>query len=297
MKTIAIGYSSKCNIYCSHCICRPISKKNVYEKIGLKEAKFLILQAKAKNISSICFTIGEPFLFYNDIKILIKLCNLKNIKTSIVTNAFWAKNLTTCNRITQELCTNGLKLLVLSYSRFHKKFIPIKNIINAAKCCKDNNLKYIVSFCGNGTNEDTKIKTELESNNLFLKAEGISYFGNAKNINKTKNFVIHKCISTIPVVMSDSKVIGCCGAGVYFTKTNFFNIGNLNKENLSSVLENLKNNKLYQLIKTTNLVKLAKDINLKYDKNILSWHPCHLCEKIFNSKENIEKLKKVYKIN
>ena len=90
MRKIAFGYSTRCNIKCSHCVAVGDAPDN--PKMELGRAREIIREMAAAGVDGISFTAGEPFIYFDDLLELVSLCRDLSIYTRIVTNSFWAKN-------------------------------------------------------------------------------------------------------------------------------------------------------------------------------------------------------------
>ena len=290
MKSLAIGYSSKCNNNCAHCIARPAFPSEV--KMSFENAKDIILQAKSIGTKKIWFTLGEPFLYIDDIKKLVSLCNSLGIMTRIVTNAFWASNSQKSDEMVKEMGDCGLTQLRISASRFHQTEIDLQNVINAAQSCVKHNLDYYISFITDYSAEDEEIGVKLKKSGLNYSKESLICFGEALESKKYKlpDDYSHKCKALNPIVTPDLKVYVCCGIGGYFDKTNFFYLGDLKGKKLSEINETyIQKNRILDLIRSIGLVELAKIAG--FDANeATKMHRCILCEKLFNSVDNIKKI-------
>jgi len=89
MRKLAFGYSTRCNLRCGHCVASedlPAGRKMDHDK-----AKEIIVEMARAGVGGISFSAGEPFLYFNKIEELVKLCRQNGIYTRIVTNSFWGK--------------------------------------------------------------------------------------------------------------------------------------------------------------------------------------------------------------
>ena len=290
MESLAIGYSSKCNNRCAHCIARPAFPDEV--KMDFEQAKSIILQANSLGVKKIRFTLGEPFIYTDDIKKLVSLCRGLGITTMIVTNAFWASSLEKSDELVKELIECGLTQLRISASRFHQEKIDLQNVVNAAQSCIRHKMDYYISFITDYSDEDADIEQVLGENGLNYSKESLICFREALRSKKYKlpDNYSPKCGGLDPIVAPDLKAYACCGIGGYFDRTNFFYLGDLKEKKLSEINEAYnKKGKLFGLISSIGLVELAKmagfDIN-----EAAKMHRCLLCEKLFNSAENIKKI-------
>ncbi|RZB38397.1 MAG: hypothetical protein SRB2_00145 [Desulfobacteraceae bacterium Eth-SRB2] len=131
MRKLAFGYSTKCNIRCEYCVATedlPADKK-----MDSDRAREIIVEMAQAGVGGISFSAGEPFLYFNEIVALVKLCQRIGIYTRMVTNSFWAKTAASSDRRVSELKKNGLCQLRLSFSRWHQKHVNKDNVLNAGR--------------------------------------------------------------------------------------------------------------------------------------------------------------------
>jgi len=144
MRKLAFGYSTKCNIRCEHCVAT--EDLSADKKMDSDRAREIIVEMAQAGVGGISFSAGEPFLYFNEIVALVKLCQRIGIYTRMVTNSFWAKTAASSDRRVSELKKNGLCQLRLSFSRWHQKHVNKDNVLNAARSCQKIGLTYFISF-------------------------------------------------------------------------------------------------------------------------------------------------------
>ena len=167
MRKLAFGYSTRCNIRCTHCVAGeeiPAGRKMDHLK-----AKEIIGEMARAGVGGISFSAGEPFLYINEITALVKLCRQRNIYTRIVTNSFWAKTEVASDAVVSELKKNGLCQLRLSFSRWHQEHVNQNNVLNAARSCQKIGLNYYISFV-------TDFSLEDDPKEQFLRDHGLLFF-------------------------------------------------------------------------------------------------------------------------
>ena len=82
-------------------------------------------------------TGGEVLsLDINIIKNVLSYAKGKGLSTRIVSNGFWASNITKTYQILNELVDSGLDEVNLSTGDEHLKFVPLENILNVAICAE-----------------------------------------------------------------------------------------------------------------------------------------------------------------
>ncbi|MFC1817055.1 radical SAM protein [Thermodesulfobacteriota bacterium] len=140
-------------------------------KMDHDKAKDIIVEMAKAGVGGISFSAGEPFLYFNKIAELVKLCRQIGIYTRIVTNSFWAKTAASSDQLVSELKKNGLCQLRLSYSRWHQKNVNRNNVLNAARSCQKIGLNYFISFISDFSKED-------DQHEQFLRNHGLTFSPN-----------------------------------------------------------------------------------------------------------------------
>jgi len=294
IRKTAFGYSTQCNIKCDHCVAAEDDYHPV--KMALPRARAIIDEMAAANVKAISFTAGEPLIFLNDILSLVRLCKKHGIYSRVVSNGFWAKTPEQADKIIPELKISGLSQLRLSYSRWHQAHINRENILNAAVSCQKFGLDYFISFVTDFSNADDTFEQFLKDNRLKYFPEPLLYFGRAKKFNRSHVFTDyppHLCDMN-PLLTPELDMYACCDAGSCFDKTDFFFLGNLKNYTINELFEKYEQHPLFGLIKTIGLSNIASSIGLNASE-IVKYRKCELCEKLFNSPENLKALETAVK--
>ncbi|MBT7085837.1 MAG: radical SAM protein [Desulfobacterales bacterium] len=290
-RQIAFGYSTTCNIKCDHCVAHDDATQNV--KMDFQTAESIVAKMAGSNVTGISFTAGEPLLFFNDICKLIRICKDNRIYSRVVTNGFWAKNPEHSDHTVSELKLNGLSQLRISYSRWHQENVSQENILNAALSCQRQDLNYFISFITDFSKEDDRFEQFLRKNNLKFFPEPLIYFGRAETFTRPdicSDYQPNTCAMN-PYLSPELDMFACCDAGMHFTNTGFFHMGNLETDSIDALFEKKEKNVLYNFIRNMGLTAIASFIGIKASK-IVEYRKCELCEKLFNSPENLALLEK-----
>ena len=291
VRQIAFGYSTQCNIRCGHCVAADESPET--SKMDFDRAKDIIKEMARCNVTGISFTAGEPLLFFDDICKLIQLCRENGIYSRIVTNGYWAKTLEHTDRVVSELMANGLSQLRLSYSRWHQQHINRENIVHAALSCQKHGLDYFISFVTNFSKKDDSFEQFLRDHRLKFFPEPVIYFGRAGEFDRKRVFTDYRpnVCSMNPYLSPELDMFACCDAANRFSKTHFLHLGNLRNDYIDALFRKRETHVLYYLIRTMGLTSLASYLGFKASE-IVKYRKCELCEKLFNSKENLSILTK-----
>jgi len=285
-RQIAFGYSTKCNVKCDHCVATNELSGNA--KMELNTAKEIIEEMAYCNVKGISFTVGEPLLFFNDIRNLVQLCRESGIYSRVVTNGFWARTQEHSDNIVSGLMKSGLSQLRISFSRWHQKNINRENIVNAASSCQKYDLDYFISFVTDFSKHDDPFEQFLRDNNLMFFPEPLIYFGNAERFNRLPIFTDYQpniCVMN-SYISPELDMFARCDGGPQFTKTDFFSLGNLKDYSVDELFQKKENNNLYFLIRTMGLTNIASYLGFRANE-IVRYRKCELCYKLFNSEENL----------
>ncbi len=289
MRKIAFGYSTRCNIRCTHCVA---ADESVLEtKMELSTAHEMIQKLAQANVTGISFTAGEPFVYFEDLLSLVELCSYLKIYTRVVTNSLWAKTQVAANAKVMSLKKSGLCQLRLSYSRWHQQHIPQQNVHNAAKACSDNGIDYFISFVTDFTEKDDSFEAFLRDNNLKYFPEPVIYSGRAEGLGRNKictDYQDNRCAMN-PYLAPDLTMYACCDAGSHFTTTNFFQLGNLRTSSVEELFHKSENNPLYNCIRNQGISVIASFSGMKA-RDIVTYRKCELCKILFDSDEMLKKL-------
>ena len=291
VRQIAFGYSTKCNIKCEHCVAADGSSRNV--KMELRIAREIIEEMAHENVTGLSFTAGEPLLYFDDIMDLVHLCNEKGIYSRIVTNGYWAETQGHSDKIVSELMQSGLSQLRISSSRWHQKNINRERIVNAASSCQKYGLDYFISFVTDFSRQDDSFEQFFRDNGLKYFPEPLIYFGRAVGFNRPAIFTDYRpnMCAMNPYLSPKLDMYACCDAGIQFTKTGFFYLGNLKDHPVEVLFRKKEQNPLFYLIRTMGLATIASYSGFKASE-IVTYRKCELCEKIFNSPEKLRILEK-----
>lgn len=100
---------------------------------------------KAYSVTSLHFVGGEPTLYIADInRILSGLASLKHTKVRITTNGHFGATKKSAKAVLASLLK--LDYLQLSYDKFHREFLPFKNIRTLYNVCLEAGVEFSVAI-------------------------------------------------------------------------------------------------------------------------------------------------------
>ena len=84
-------------------------------------------------------------------------------------------------------------------------------------------------------------------------------------------------------------MFACCDAANRFSETDFLYLGNLRTDSIDTLFRKRETHVLYHLIRTMGLTNMASYLGFT-SREIVQHRKCELCEKLFNSRENLSLL-------
>ena len=291
MRKIAFGYSTRCNIRCSHCVAA--GENPATSKMELARARDIIREMIRAEVKGISFTAGEPFIYFDDLAELVNLCSENKIYTRVVTNSYWAKTPEQARERLHLLSQCGISQLRLSYSRWHQKHVPKQYVLNAVRACEDMGVDAFISFVTDFSEKDDPFEQYLRDNYLKFFPEPVIYAGRAEVLNQQLLFTDYQenCCQMNPYLAPDLTMYACCDAGSHFSATNFFRLGSLNDWSVEQLLTKSETSILYNCIRTMGVTTIASYAGMK-SRDIVTYRKCSLCKKMFNDPETLHALQK-----
>jgi hypothetical protein len=259
--------------------------------MDLGQAKELMVELGQAGVGGISFSAGEPFLYCEDIGELVTLCGRMGIYTRMVTNCYWAKTMEAADRMIADLKVKGLNQLRLSFSRWHQCQIDRRYVLNAARSCSKLGLDYYISFITDFSEKDDANEAFLRRHNLLFFPEPMIYAGRAQEFQRRRIQTDYQanCCAMNPYLSPDLDMYACCDAGIHFTDTNFFFLGNLKDHSIETLFAKYERDRIYGLIRTMGITAMASFAGVPA-REIITYSKCELCRMLFNNPECASKL-------
>ncbi|MFN8254281.1 MAG: radical SAM protein [Bacteroidales bacterium] len=294
--------TDKCPVACRHCI----SDNSVCsgETINLATLKKRISKIKELgNYKYLVITGGEPFFEFDKLLKVVNFSDNYNLKTSVVTSAYWARSKKQANEIVSLLSNEGLKGIALSVDYFHQEKIDIKNIVNVLEACKLFNLPCTIIFTQTG-----KPEKDLEVSEKLLKTVPLTLKNSLKIsvgsiLNSGRAYLNHlgpfysenksneplKCISMGKIIRSDGRIALCCGASLPLDSPLI--AGDIDNEDAGELKTSLTDNFLIPFIEIFGLRWMAREIEKEFALKYFDFNEfkienrCNICFKILSDRK------------
>ena len=167
----------KCNASCGHCFlsCSPQQKGTM----SAEEANGYIDQAaKIPYINHLFIEGGEPFLYPDTVRTIIKRATDKGFWIGLLSNGFWAANDEKAREVLAPLIEAGLTNLDISTDAWHSEFVPLERAERAARVAQELGVEAELMVCAGGVNESS-VLTKLKTDGFDISPSGIVCKGRA----------------------------------------------------------------------------------------------------------------------
>jgi len=223
-----------------------------------------------KYSDQLCFTGGEPLLYYNEIVPLIRQGKELGLRVSLVTGAGWVN--TAKPHIARErifgIKQAGLDSLVVSWDSYHEEFSPPENALLLLELAAEVGLSVQVRGVMSSSGPSPRIEQTLVNINVNYQKVKLLRLGSAARLPED-HFIFGDiprtggCANIMqPVIEPNGQVYACCGPSRNSKNASSpLILGNTNNESLESIFHRAVRDPLLEAIATVgphslfNLVK------------------------------------------
>ncbi len=152
-----------CPARCRHC--GTLSSPDAKGRLALAQQLEAIRQASEAGYEEVVFSGGEPSLAGDDLFAAMHAAVALGMRVRIVSNAHWATNLDVARKFAAALAGAGLAHATLSTGDEHSRFIPVANVLTAARALADRGIE--VSIVVEATAARRHNSTNIESSSEF----------------------------------------------------------------------------------------------------------------------------------
>lgn len=148
--TLGIQVTNTCNMSCGHCITdsSPLARGDLtWSQI---EAA---VRSAAPHVDGVCVTGGEPLLRRELTLRTIRLTREFGLRSSMVTNGYWARTSDEAREVWDVLENAGLQKLAVSFDRFHDRIVNGATLDALLAAGARTSIETQVQYCGGRTDK------------------------------------------------------------------------------------------------------------------------------------------------
>lgn len=291
---IGLSYTRTCPLSCGHCITD--SSPHVKGKMQVDQvSEYLkVIPAFAHGV---CFTGGEPMLYYRDILKLVSQARDLGLQTSLVTGAGWVRGEDSTRARMKALAEAGLYHVCISWDRYHEEFSGRDRPLRLARLAIEAGIGVSVRAVTITDEEKEAYHAMFDGLPVYLQVQLPIRLGRAASL-PAEHFKFTDeppdgvcAVILSPVIEADGGVYACCGPSYYAGKSSPLRLGNTFEEPLEEILARGREDPLLELILTAGpqgLYRLLKDHPLaraRFKARPAYTGICDLCMDITNDPE------------
>ncbi len=265
-RCIGLTYTLTCPLSCRDCInsSSPQAKGKMDPVLASHYIKIISRHSKA-----FCFTGGEPMLYYNEIRPLIREAADLGLSVSLVTGAGWVR--TDKSHIARErifgLKEAGLQTLFISWDIYHEEFSPAENALLLMELAKEAGLPALARGVTPATNPKSQLEEKLVKIELY-ETVPVMRLGRAESLPEdhftfTPDVPPGGCSVVLsPTVEPDGTVYACCGPSRGAHRSSPLILGNVLNESLDDILSRAAQDPILEALNKIGpygLLQLIKD--------------------------------------
>lgn len=301
-KVIGLMYTRACPLTCAHCITE--SSPHVKERMRLEHAR-AYLPVVAGFGAQLCFTGGEPILYYKEIAELIREAKTFGLHVTLVTGAGWARRESTMLSRIAVLADAGLDGMCISSDDYHETSAKSDRAISLAKIAMDAGIRVSVRTVTPAKGDTQAHHKIFEGLPVVRDGHEVIRLGRAASLppphfafeDEPPRGICNTVFS--PVVEPDGNVYICCGPARFCRAPSPLLLGNAREEPLDKILARGLEDPLLEIIYNLGpygLYHLLKS----HSAEIATFRPrpaytgiCELCLDITNEPRLVSALREI----
>lgn len=213
--TLGIQVTNLCNMTCAHCITD--SSPSARGDLDWPDIDAAVRSA-APHVDGVCVTGGEPLLRRDLTLQTIALTRELGLRSSMVSNGYWAKRPELGRPTIHELIGAGLQKLAISFDRFHNRLISDVAIANLLEISESLPLEIQLQYCGNCDDDAYDVATGFAARyDITLLTATVLPFGRGLQLARRDDADIDQVPDTAcgvavrPVLTPEGDLYTCCG--------------------------------------------------------------------------------------
>lgn len=213
--TLGIQVTNTCNMTCDHCITDSSPKARGDLTWDQVEAA---IRSAAPHVDGVCVTGGEPLLRKDLTLRTIRLTRELGLRSSMVTNGYWARGSAEAEGVCRELETAGLQKLAVSFDRYHGRIVNGSSLDTLLAAGTQTTIELQVQYCGDRSDDAYRIAEETAARyEAELATAEVLPFGRGRQIAIKRSVDIdtvpdEPCgVAVRPVLTPEGELFTCCG--------------------------------------------------------------------------------------
>lgn len=296
--TLGIQVTNTCNMTCDHCITD--SSPHARGDLTWSQIEAAVRSA-APHVDGVCVTGGEPLLRRDLTLRIIRLTRELGLRSSLVTNGYWARTPDEARGVWHALECAGLQKLAVSFDRFHDRIVSGATLEVLLATGAGTSIVMQVQYCGDHTDEAyrTAEKTAACHGATLTTAEVLP-FGRGRQL------AIRRCVDVAtvpddpcgvvvrPVLTPEGELFTCCGPARGAPQHSPLRLPIQTTDDVGVALSAGATNPILNLIHSKGpralFDRLSPPVRDRVSKHLLDSSICSLCRAVTDDSEAVTEL-------
>jgi hypothetical protein len=262
---IALVMLKRCTAACGHCSTNCGPRRT--ELMSGDELRRVMTEVAAVDDGQELYfhlTGGEPFFDFDSLLATVSHGGALGAALSCTTNAFWARSEAVAMKKLILLRDAGLRALAVSTSRFHERFVPLRNVEMALRAATRIGLN--TELKGAVTKSDFDCGSQLERWRQLLDADTISIFPVIPYLREGASLPEHEyirdeglpvetCPTEVLTIDADGTAMSCCGQA---SQSRFVALGNVRESSISALKARLESSPRQRVLREKGPIAFAR---------------------------------------
>ncbi len=251
LSVVGLMYTRTCPLECQHCISN--SSPKIRERMQFREAMEYV-QIVPGVSDQICFTGGEPFLFFKDHVELVRQAKALGLVVSLVSGAGWVRTESGAARRVRAIAQAGLTCLCISWDQYHEAYTSPDRATMLARLAIEAGLKVRVRVTVSGNCSGERHQKLFEGLPVTMEYNSLVRLGRAETLEESHFVTVDEpprgtcSIVYSPIVEPDGNVFACCGPAHFCRRPSPLYLGNAKQESLGTILRRALEDPVLDLI-------------------------------------------------
>lgn len=213
--TLGIQVTNTCNMTCDHCITDSSPKARGDLTWPQIEAA---VRSVGPHVDGVCVTGGEPLLRRDLTLRTIRLTRELGLRSSMVTNGYWARTSDEARSVWQALEDAGLQKLAVSFDRFHDRIVSDTSLDVLLATGAGTSIELQLQYCGDRTDEAYRIAEQMAARHgATLQTAEVLPFGRGRQLAIRRSADVASVpddpcgVAVRPVLTPEGELFTCCG--------------------------------------------------------------------------------------
>lgn len=290
---LTLMVTNRCPLSCAHC--GPESGPGATGELEEAAMTKSIRAAAAEGCIGVNISGGEPFLLGRRLLPLIETARTAGLICRITTGAYWARTPEFARRQLQPLVEAGLAQIALSCGDSHQQFVPLANIVNAARAARGLGVAAVLNIATTRTSliRARNVRAAFDAGEALplMRETPVIPFGRRSAFERSDlslrplDQIAGGCPSVTrnPTVHSNGSLTGC--AVVFGRELSALTFGDARTEEMPELFRRMDEHPLAAFIRSEGPVALKQMIEshspIRFESRYVNI--CHLCGDILGN--------------